>query len=303
MDSAVVGFPRVGKLRELKFVSEKYFRREVEREELLETAKNLREEHWRFQQQAGIKYISSNDFSFYDGMLDTAVLLNVIPACYKNLKLNELDTYFAMARGYQGEAGDVSALAMKKWFNTNYHYLVPEVEEETQIRLNGEKPFEEFIEAKNAGVQTKPVLVGAFTFLKLAKYQQGKTAKDYADAVVKAYIEILERFEKLGAEWIQFDEPALVMDLTQEDICLFEELYEQILAGKGKLKVLLQTYFGDMNAKKAYKDWNSDWYYMVHTQGAGKASDCIKCGKCENVCPQHLKIRDLLSEVANVFDK
>ena len=246
MDSAVVGFPRVGKLRELKFVSEKYFRREVEREELLETAKNLRAEHWKFQQQAGIKYISSNDFSFYDGMLDTAVLLNVIPACYKNLKLNELDTYFAMARGYQGEAGDVSALAMKKWFNTNYHYLVPEVEEETQIRLNGEKPFEEFIEAKNAGVQTKPVLVGAFTFLKLAKYQQGKTAKDYADAVVKAYIEILERFKKLGAEWIQFDEPALVMDLTQEDICLFEELYGQILAGKGKLKVLLQTYFGDI---------------------------------------------------------
>lgn len=246
MDSAVVGFPRVGKLRELKFVSEKYFRREVEREELLETAKNLRAEHWKFQQQAGIKYISSNDFSFYDGMLDTAVLLNVIPACYKNLKLNELDTYFAMARGYQGEAGDVPALAMKKWFNTNYHYLVPEVEEETQIRLNGEKPFEEFIEAKNAGVQTKPVLVGAFTFLKLAKYQQGKTAKDYADAVVKAYIEILERFKKLGAEWIQFDEPALVMDLTQEDIFLFEELYGQILAGKGKLKVLLQTYFGDI---------------------------------------------------------
>lgn len=246
MNSAVVGFPRVGKLRELKFASEKYFRGEIDNVELLETAKELRKEHWEWQKKSGIKYISSNDFSFYDGMLDTAVLLNVVPNCYRNLKLNEIDTYFAMARGYQGEVGDVPALAMKKWFNTNYHYIVPEIEADTQIKIKGNKPFEEYVEAKSVGIQTKPVLIGAFTFLKLARYQDNKTANDYADSIVSAYKEILKKFNELGAEWIQFDEPALVMDLTKEDICLFETLYKQILQGKGNLKVLLQTYFGDI---------------------------------------------------------
>lgn len=246
MDCAVIGFPRVGKLRELKFASEKYFRGEIEKAELLETAGGLRREHWEWQRNVGIKYISSNDFSFYDGMLDTAVLLNVVPECYRNLGLDETDTYFAMARGYQGEAGDVPALAMKKWFNTNYHYLVPEVEEGTQIKLNGSKPFDEYTEAKHAGIETKPVLTGAFTFLKLAKYAGEKTAEDYAADVIAAYKDILIKFNDLGAEWIQFDEPALVMDLSQEDISLFKRLYEEILAGKGSLKVLLQTYFGDI---------------------------------------------------------
>jgi len=246
MNSAVVGFPRVGKLRELKFASEKYFRGEIDSIELLETAKELRKEHWKWQKESRIQYISSNDFSFYDCMLDTAVLLNVVPKCYRNLKLNKIDTYFAMARGYQGEVGDVPALAMKKWFNTNYHYLVPEIEADTQIKINGNKPFEEYVEAKSVGIQTKPVLIGPFTFLKLARYEDNKTANDYADSIVSAYKEILKKFNELGAEWIQFDEPALVMDLTKEDICLFETLYKQILSDKGNLKVLLQTYFGDI---------------------------------------------------------
>ena len=246
MNSAVVGFPRVGKLRELKFASEKYFRGEIDNIELLETAKELRKEHWKWQKESRIQYISSNDFSFYDCMLDTAVLLNVVPKCYRNLKLNKIDTYFAMARGYQGEVGDVPALAMKKWFNTNYHYLVPEIEADTQIKINGNKPFEEYVEAKSVGIQTKPVVIGPFTFLKLARYEDNKIANDYADSIVSAYKEILKKFNELGAEWIQFDEPALVMDLTKEDICLFETLYKQILSDKGNLKVLLQTYFGDI---------------------------------------------------------
>lgn len=246
MESAVIGFPRVGKLRELKFASEKYFRGEIDSEKLLEIGKVLRKEHWEWQKNAGIKYISSNDFSFYDGMLDTAVLLNVIPKCYKELGLTELDTYFAMARGYQGKEGDVPALAMKKWFNTNYHYIVPEIEADVQIKVNGNKPFEEYVEAANLGIQTKPTLIGPFTFLKFAKYQDGKTANDYMKSMVSAYKEILEKFNELGADWIQFEEPALVMDLTKEDSNLFETLYQQMLAEKGNLKVLLQTYFGDI---------------------------------------------------------
>lgn len=246
MYSAVVGFPRVGKLRELKFASEKYFRGEIDGKELEGAAKELRKEHWGFQKKFGLTYISSNDFSFYDGMLDMAVLLNAVPDCYRKLGLDELDTYFAMARGYQGEAGDVPALAMKKWFNTNYHYIVPELGEATQLRLVGAKPFEEFREARELGIMTKPVLVGPYTFLKLAGYQDGRNALDYAEDAALAYGELLGRFQELKADWIQFDEPALVKDLTKEDWSLFEALYQPILAGKENIKLLLQTYFGDV---------------------------------------------------------
>lgn len=252
MNSAVTGFPRVGKLRELKFASEKYFRGEISGEELAKTAAKLRKENWQRQKESGINYIPSNDFSFYDTMLDLAVLLNAVPKCYKELNLSALDTYFAMARGYQGEAGDVPALAMKKWFNTNYHYIVPEIEEDTKIKLNSDKPFDEYIEARNAGIQTKPVLIGAFTFLKLAVYHGGKTDEDFAPQVIDAYIEILHKFAKLGAEWIQFDEPALVTDLKDKDIRLFETIYKRLLSEKSGLKILLQTYFGDI--RDCYKN-------------------------------------------------
>ena len=246
MNNTIVGFPRVGKLRELKFISEKYFRGEVTKEELQQVEKTLRAEHWKFQKSAGINLIPSNDFSFYDGVLDTAVLFNVIPKKYQELNLDEIDTYFAMARGYQGEAGDVSALAMKKWFNTNYHYLVPEISDDTEVKLVGEKPFEEYVEAKQLGIQTKAVLIGPFTFLKLAKYQGEKKAAEFAQDFVKGYVEILKKFESLGTEWVQFDEPALVQDLTVEDLNLFNTLYRNILKEKRSTKILLQTYFGDL---------------------------------------------------------
>ena len=126
MKTAVAGYPRIGTLRELKFALEKYFRKEISADELTQTAKELRKTHWLIQKEAGIDYITSNDFSYYDIVLDTAFLLNIIPERYKELEVSELDKYLAMARGYQGENGDVKALAMKKWFNTNYHYIVQE---------------------------------------------------------------------------------------------------------------------------------------------------------------------------------
>ena len=245
MNSSVIGFPRVGKLRELKFASEKYFKQEISTEELEQVAKGLREMHWNLQQAAGISHIPSNDFSYYDNVLDLTVLLNALPENYRQLGLSERDTYFAAARGYQGVAGDAKALAMKKWFNTNYHYLVPELSDNTEIKLVGDKPFVEYEEAKAIGVLTKPVLIGGFTFLKLAKYKGSKTINDFADQVADAYIAILDRFNEQGVEWVQFDEPSLVTDLTQEDVALFTALYEKVLAHKGNVKVLLQTYFGD----------------------------------------------------------
>lgn len=252
MLTSIIGYPRVGTLRELKFTTEKYFKNEISVDELQKTAKKIRESQWIIQKKSGIDFIPSNDFSFYDNMLDTAVLFNIVPKRYSDLGLSSIDTYFAMARGYQGEAGDVKALAMKKWFNTNYHYMVPEIDDETDIKLVGTKPFDEYNEAKKLGVQTKPVIIGAFTLLKLIRYTGTKTAADYVEEVAGAYAKLLVKFNELGAQWLQFDEPYLVHDLTENDIALFEKLYKAILANKGNVKVLLQTYFGDI--RDCYKN-------------------------------------------------
>jgi len=252
MRTSIIGYPRIGANRELKFSSEKYFKGSISADDLLDTAKGLRAKQWAKQNESGLDFIPSNDFSFYDNTLDTAVLLNIIPTRYKALGLAEIDEYFAMARGYQGEKGDVKALPMKKWFNTNYHYLVPEIEDDACIALTGTKPFEEYIEAHALGIETKPVIVGAFTMLKLARCVGEKTAADFADSIALAYAQILDKIDYLGAKWVQFDEPYLVHDLTADDIALFKRLYSEILAHKGKVKVLLQTYFGDV--RDCYKD-------------------------------------------------
>lgn len=252
MKNSIIGYPRVGKLRELKFWTESYFRKEISSHELLNNSKELREEQWQLQKDLKINYIPSNDFSFYDIMLDTVVLLNAIPNKYKELKLNALETYFAMARGYQGENGDVKALSMKKWFNTNYHYIVPELYDYTKIKLNGEKPFLEYLEAKEIGIKTKPVIMGGFTFLKLAKYQGKKKINDYVDDIVDSYVDILNKFNEIGVELVQIDEPILVTDLTKGEIRLFISIYKRILKNKGNVKILLQTYFGDI--RDCYKE-------------------------------------------------
>lgn len=246
MKTSVIGFPRVGKLRELKFATEKYFRKEITEQELEQTAKDIRAAQWKLQAENCVDFIPSNDFSFYDGVLDTAVLFNLVPQCYRALNLSPLDTYFAMARGYQGGNGDVKALAMKKWFNTNYHYMVPEIEDDARIGLAGSKPFDEYCEAKSLGVETKPVVVGAFTLLKLSRYLGEKRAEDFVDDIASAYADLLAKFGALGVQWVQFDEPCLVRDLSTEDIALYLKLYQKILPSKGGVKLLLQTYFGDI---------------------------------------------------------
>lgn len=246
MKTSVIGFPRIGTLRELKFASEKYFKKEITADELLAKGKELRKIHWNTQKEAGIDYISSNDFSFYDILLDTAVLFGIVPKRYKELNLSELDTYFAMARGYQGESGDVKALAMRKWFNTNYHYIVPEVEDDTEIRLSGNKPFEHYNEAKALHVDTKPIVIGAYTLLKLCRFTGNKSSNDFVDALISAYQSYLKKAEEAGISWVQFDEPALVRDTDSEDISLFNKIYSALLSSKNNVKVLVQTYFGDV---------------------------------------------------------
>ena len=252
MQTSVIGFPRIGTLRELKFASEKYFRKEIEVEELQQIAETLRKTHWSIQKEAGIDYISSNDFSFYDMTLDTAVLLNIIPKRYKELELSGLDTYFAMARGYQGASGDVKALAMKKWFNTNYHYIVPEVEDDTVIQLSGNKLVDEYAEAKALGIETKPVVIGAYTMLRLCRFTGKKPALDYVEDIISAYQNLVKKCEENQIAWVQFDEPALVWDMEESDIELFHKIYDGILSCKKHSHILLQTYFGDV--RDIYQD-------------------------------------------------
>lgn len=246
---SVSGFPRVGKDRELKFAEEKYFRGEISEDILQKVARELRLSHWQEQKKAGIDLIPSNDFSFYDQLLDTAVLFNIIPERYKTLDLSDLERYFAMARGYQGSKGDVKALAMKKWFNTNYHYMVPEIDDDTFIELKNPseaKPLQEYREAKAQGIETKPVVIGPFTLLKLLKYKGSKSAFDYKCILAKEYFKLITAFENAGVQWLQLDEPYLVRDLSPEDIELFEIIYKKILPARTQLKVLLNTYFGDV---------------------------------------------------------
>lgn len=246
MKTGVIGYPRVGELRELKFITEKYFRKEVSLEELQKTAKEIREKQWKLQKENGIDFISSNDFSFYDGVLDTAFLINAVSDEYKDLSLSKIDTYFVAARGYQGNEGDVKALSMRKWFNTNYHYMVPVLDDNTILKLNDDKIFNEFNEALALGIKTKAVLVGPFTFLKLAKYNGKKNLFDFKEDIVNVYKDILEKFNEINGEWIQFDEPSLVTDLEESEINLFVSIYEELLKSKKNLKILLQTYFGDV---------------------------------------------------------
>lgn len=245
MSTTIIGFPRIGENRELKFQTEKYFRNEITESQLLSFTEELREKHWRILQEAQIKAIPSNDFSLYDQTLDTAFLLNIIPTEVANLDLTPLEKYFALARGYQGAKGDVKARPMKKWFNTNYHYLVPKFEKNTQIKVTGSKIFDEYQEARELGIHTRPVLIGPFTLLQLAEYADNTCANDFVESLVDGYQDILRKLEALGADWIQLDEPSLVKDLTAEEKQLFCQIYQRLTENKA-LKILVQTYFGDV---------------------------------------------------------
>lgn len=245
MTATIVGFPRIGENRELKFITEKYFKHEATEEELKERAKDLRQHDRKLLLDSGLTNFTSNHFSFYDQMLDAAFLFNVIPENIAELDLSDLDKYFALARGYQGKKGDVKAWPMKKWFNTNYHYIVPQFTADTDVKLAGTKIFDEFVEAKEDGTITRPVLVGPFTLLQLSEFH-GCVKEDFVGAFIEAYARIFKQLEDLGANWIQLDEPSLVKDLDERELALFKALYEPLLLQKGKLKVLAQTYFGDV---------------------------------------------------------
>ncbi|MDY4282833.1 5-methyltetrahydropteroyltriglutamate--homocysteine S-methyltransferase [Xanthomonas sp. LF06-19] len=241
-----LGFPRIGARRELKQALERYWRRDIDGAQLQDTARELRLRHWQLQREAGVDVPPSNDFSLYDAMLDTAFLFDAIPQRYRALAdADPLAGYFAMARGTQEHGLDLHALEMTKWFDTNYHYLVPELARRQHFRLRGDKPVVEFLEAKAQGIQTRPVLIGPVTFLALSKTVDGSDRWALLDSLLPVYAELLQRLHAAGAGWVQLDEPALVLDLDDAARAAYERAYA-FLAQAPRPKLLLTSYFGEL---------------------------------------------------------
>ncbi|MBU2667129.1 5-methyltetrahydropteroyltriglutamate--homocysteine S-methyltransferase [Actinoplanes bogorensis] len=237
--STVLGYPRIGPNRELKKAVEAYWAGRVSSEELETTAKTLRAEVWQTLRDARLDAIPSNTFSYYDQVLDTAVAVGAIPDRFERLGLSDLDTYFAMARGVDEEP----ALELTKWFDTNYHYLVPEIDEETIFRARPEKALREYAEAAALGITTRPVLVGPATFLLLAK---GVSPFDRLGELTDAYGEILGLLADAGVEWVQLDEPAYVTDRTAGEIDALRAVYHRLAGLERRPKIFVATYFGEL---------------------------------------------------------
>lgn len=258
---ATLGTPRIGPRRELKFALESFWAGTSSEQALLEAAAALRAANWARQKSHGVTVIPSNDFSLYDQVLDTSVMVGAIPEIYgwKGGAV-PLATYFAMARGAQGDHQEAScghahhgedhghgapAQEMTKWFDTNYHYMVPEFHKDQVFRLASRKPIEEYEEAKSLGYQTRPVLVGPVTYLKLGKSADaGFSPLALLDRLIPVYVEVLQELAKRGAEWVQIDEPCLALDLDDAARDALRRAYAAIAADVPDLKVMLATYFG-----------------------------------------------------------
>ena len=242
----ILGYPRIGVNRELKKAEEAYWAGKITKQELLDTASQIRKENWQLQKEAGIDLIPSNDFSFYDQTLDLSLSVGAIPERYDALKDDLLELYFAMAHGYQKDGIDVTAMEMTKWFDTNYHYIVPEFTRDQKFCLTYNKAAREFEEALGLGIKTKPVLVGPVTYLLLGKEKEtGFNRIDLIDRLLPVYIQILKELESLGAEYVQIDEPSLCTDLNDEVKEVYRKAFAQIRKAT-RLKIILTTYFGPL---------------------------------------------------------
>ncbi len=256
---ASIGYPRIGPKRELKVALENFWKSDISEAELQTVAKDLRRKNWQTQKENGVDLISSNDFSFYDQVLDTICLLGAIPKRYKwDGKEVSLKTYFAMARGSQTSELDVPALEMTKWFDTNYHYLVPELSKDQSFQLSTNKPFEEFNEAKKYGFNTKPIILGPLSFLLLAKGLDGFKTINLLDKILPVYKEIIKKLSELGAEWIQIDEPILVKDLDSQVVSQIKNTLNELKKSSGSSKILVATYFEDLNDEVKNEIFESD---------------------------------------------
>src|SRR5881628_3620930 len=243
-----LGFPHLGAARELKRATEGYWSGKVSLPDLLKTGAELRARHWRLQHDSDIDLVPSNDFSYYDRMLDTCALVGAVPKRYGWAGGPvDIDTYFAMARGVQAGGRDVTAMEMTKWFDTNYHYLVPEFDRGQAFRLASTKPVDEFHEAKALGFHTKPVLIGPVTFLLLGKTRAAAFDRlELLDALLPVYGEVLARLAAAGATWVQLDEPSIALDRTPQELAAYGRVYRFLAERAPQLKVLVATYFAGL---------------------------------------------------------
>ncbi len=247
--SNIAGFPRIGPNRELKFATEAYWRGDASLDELQATAKRIRTDNWRFMRDAGVDLIPSNDFSFYDHVLDVIALVGAVPDRYRHPGGDVgIDTYFAMARGRQEEGIDVTAMEMTKWFDTNYHYIVPELGPDTRFSLSSTKPFDEHAEAmEELGIDTVPVILGPVSFLLLAKSADGAPAGfdrlDLIEGLLPVYGEVIERLAEQGATWVQLDEPCFVEDRTERELDALRLAYEELAKVRERTRICVKTYF------------------------------------------------------------
>jgi 5-methyltetrahydropteroyltriglutamate--homocysteine methyltransferase len=242
-----LGFPRIGVKRELKRAIESYWKSELTEEELRSKTKDLRKQNWQLQKENGIDLVPVGDFSLYDQMLDMTTTLGAVPKRFGSKgETVEINTYFDMARG-KGSAG---AMEMTKWFDTNYHYIVPEFEAKQTFKLSSEKIFNEVKEAIEEGSNIKVVLPGPVTYLFLGKEtEEGFNRFEHLNQILKVYEEILTRL-KDSCEWIQLDEPILVLDLGKKVKEYFKEAYEKLTKAAGQMKILLATYFGPLDSNE-----------------------------------------------------
>ncbi|MFW3427175.1 5-methyltetrahydropteroyltriglutamate--homocysteine S-methyltransferase [Aliarcobacter butzleri] len=238
----VIGFPRIGEKRELKKVLEQYWSKQTDFNEVKYVASQLKKRHWNYQKDAKIDFIASNDFSYYDNMLDATILLGAIPQRFQNLKDEEL--YFAMARGNETSV----AMEMTKWFNTNYHYIVPEISKDTKFTLNSKKVIEEYKEALELGIKTKINLIGAITYLGLSKSIDNSDIFTHINSVVEVYKELLLEISKLDDEIVvEFAEPLFVKDLDTKVLSLIKPVYDALAEVSKNIKIIVTTYFEHSN--------------------------------------------------------
>lgn len=241
-----LGFPRIGAKRELKRALEDHWRGALSADALAEKARRLRQRHWLLQKEAGADVVPCNDFSLYDHVLDMMFLFDAIPEAYRQLAdTDPAAGYFALARGLQNEGVDLRALEMTKWFDTNYHYLVPELSSDHRFRLRGDKPVAEFLEARTLGLNARPVLLGPVSFLLLSKSIDGSDPLSLLDRLLPCYVELLGKLKAAGAAWVQIDEPCLVLDLEADRLAAYRKAYAT-LETADRPKLLLATYFGSV---------------------------------------------------------
>ena len=247
MQTHNLGYPRIGSNRELKKACEQYWSGNISLAELLSKGKSIYEQNWKLQQEAGIDLIPSNDFSYYDQILDMSLTVGAIPKRYNQVALksnNEMDLYFAMARGYQKDGLDITAMEMTKWLDTNYHYIVPEFYKDQEFKLFSNKIVNEFAAAKQLGIKSKPVIIGPISYLLLGKEkEEGFDKLDLVKRLLPVYIQILNELKAYGAEWVQFDEPFLALDINDKTREAYKYVYAEIRKQFPYLKILVATYF------------------------------------------------------------